>query len=343
MKIDAFTHILPAEYAERMSALGDTPAARNIRNRIAGIPALVDVDLRLAQLEEFGDDYRQVISLPAPPLEDIGEPALGREMAQLANEGLAGLVEERPERFAGWVAALPLGDVDDAIEEARRAVRELGAAGVQIYTNVAGVPWDDPRFAPFWDAMAELDAMTWVHPSRNVTWADYPTENRSRYEIWWALGWPHETSLFMARIAFSGLFDRHPGLRILTHHGGGTVPHLEGRIAGGWDQLGARTPADEHDDVANDLKRRPLDYFKMFYADTALFGAPNAIATALAFFGPERILFASDSPFDPERGPGYIRTTISDLESLDLENETRDRIYAGNAQRLLNLETTLTH
>jgi uncharacterized protein len=77
----------------------------------------------------------------------------------------------------------------------------------------------------------------------------------------------------------------------------------------------------------------------MFYADTALFGAPNALAT----FGPERILFASDSPFDPERGPGYIRTTISDLESLDLENETRDRIYAGNAQRLLNLETTLTH
>ncbi len=133
----------------------------------------------------------------------------------------------------------------------------------------------------------------------------------------------------MARIAFSGLFDRHPGLRILTHHGGGTVPHLEGRIAGGWDQLGARTPADEHDDVANDLKRRPLDYFKMFYADTALFGAPNAIATALAFFG-------------PERGPGYIRTTISDLESLNLPDETRDQIYAGNAQRLLNLETTLT-
>ena len=163
-----------------------------------------------------------MISLPAPPLEDIGEPALGREMAQLANEGLAGLVEERPERFAGWVAGGRRG---------QSATRDL--------TNVAGVPWDDPRFAPFWDAMAELDAMTWVHPSRNVTWADYPTESRSRYEIWWALGWPHETSLFMARIAFSGLFDRRPGLRILTHHGGGTVPHLEGRIAGGWDQLGS--------------------------------------------------------------------------------------------------------
>jgi predicted TIM-barrel fold metal-dependent hydrolase len=340
MKIDAFTHILPAAYAERLSAMGDTPASRNIRNRIAGIPSLVDLDLRLRQLEEFGDDYRQVISLPAPPIEDIGDAETGREMAALANEGLAELCRQRPERFAGWVAALPLGDVDDAIEEGRRAVRELGAAGVQIYTNVAGLAWDDPRFEPFFEAMAELDTMIWVHPSRNANWPDYPTESRSRYEIWWALGWPHDTAVFMARLVFSGLFDRHPDIKILTHHGGGTIPHLAGRVAGGWDQLGARTPASEQEDVANDLQRRPLDYFKMFYADSALFGAPHAIASALAFFGEDRILFASDSPFDPERGPGYIRTTIADLESLGLTPETLAKIYSGNARRLLGLEVT---
>jgi predicted TIM-barrel fold metal-dependent hydrolase len=338
LKIDAFTHILPREYGERMSELGDTPAARNIRNRIAGIPALIDLDVRLRQLEEFGDDYRQIISLPAPPLEDIGDPALARDMARLANEGLARIVEERPERFAAFVAALPLGDVDHAIEEARHAVRELGAAGVQIYTNVGGLPWDEPRFEPFFDAIAELDAMIWVHPNRNVNWADYPTEDRSRYEIWWALGWPHETSLFMARIVFSGLFDRHPDLKILTHHGGGTVPYLAGRVASGWDQLGARTPEAESADVENQLKHRPLDYFKLFYADTALFGAPPSIAVALDFFGHERILFASDSPFDPERGPGYIRTTIADLEGLGLGDEQLGQIFAGNARRLLRLD-----
>jgi uncharacterized protein len=340
MKIDAYTHILPAAYAERLSGMGDTPASRNIRNRIAGIPSLVDLDVRLRQLEEFGDDYRQVISLPAPSIEDIGDAEVGRQMAALANDGLAELCRRRPERFAGWVAALPLRDVDEAIEEGSRAVRELGASGVQIYTNVAGVAWDDPRFEPFFDAMAELDTMIWVHPSRNANWPDYPTESRSRYEIWWALGWPHDTAVFMARLVFSGLFDRHPHIKILTHHGGGTIPHLAGRVAGGWDQLGARTPADEKDDVANDLQRRPLDYFKMFYADSALFGAPHAIASALEFFGEDRILFASDSPFDPERGPGYIRTTIADLESLGLSSETLARIYSGNAQRLLGLEVT---
>ncbi len=340
MKIDAFTHFLPAEYADRLSGLGDTPAARNIRQRISGIPSLVDLDLRLSQLEEFGDDYRQVISLPAPPLEDIGDAALGTEMARIANDGLAELVDRHPERFAQWVAAVPLADVDDAIEEATRAVRDLGAAGVQIYTSVRGEAWDHPRYLPFFDALAELDAMIWVHPTRNAAWPDYPTESRSRYEIWWTLGWPHETAVFMARIVFSGLFDRHPDLKILTHHGGGTIPHLAGRVAGGWDQLGARTPAGEKEDVEHSLKRRPLDYFKLFYADTALFGAPHAIASSLAFFGEERVLFASDSPFDPQGGPGYIRSTIADLESLDLPGATLERIYAGNAQRLLRVERT---
>ena len=116
------------------------------------------------------------------------------------------------------------------------------------------------------------------------------------------------------------------------------MPYLAGRVANGWDQLGARTPEDESADVENQLKRRPLDYFKLFYADTALFGAPPSIAVALDFFGTDRILFASDSPFDPERGPGYIRTTIADLESLDLSSEQLAQIFAGNAQRLLPLD-----
>src|SRR5690606_8128138 len=105
------------------------------------------------------------------------DAALGAELARIANDGQARLVRERPERFASFVAAVPLADVDDAVEEARRAVRDLGAAGVQIYTNVSGVPWDDPRYLPFLEEMAELDATVWVHPSRNQMWADYPGED----------------------------------------------------------------------------------------------------------------------------------------------------------------------
>jgi aminocarboxymuconate-semialdehyde decarboxylase len=85
------------------------------------------------------------------------------------------------------------------------------------------------------------------------------------------------------------------------------------------------------------LKKRPLEYFRMFYADTALFGAREATILGLRFFGVERTLFASDSPFDPEKGPGYIRSTIEIIDSLDITPEQRRAIYEGNARRLLKL------
>ena len=336
MPIDAFTHFMPAAYAERLSGLAETPAARNIRKRIAGIPALTDLDLRLRQLEEFGDDYRQIISLPAPPIEEAAEPAVAVELARVANDGMAELVREQ-DRFAGFVGGLPLGDVDAAIAEAERAATELGALGVQVYTSVSGVPWDDERFRPFFDAMARLDRAIWVHPSRNASFTDYPGEPRSRYEIWWTFGWPYETSAFMARVVFSGVFDRHPTLKFLIHHGGAMVPHFSGRVGGGWDQLGARTPPDEKHLVETQITGRPLDYFKRFYADTCMMDAPHAIRCVIDFFGVDHVLFASDSPFDPEKGPLYIRETLANLEALELSDEDRSKLYEGNARSLLGL------
>jgi uncharacterized protein len=337
MRIDAYTHFLPPAYSERLAGLENTPASKDIRNRIAGIPAIADLELRLRQLEEFGDDYRQVISLPAPPIEDVGTPEIARELARIANDGQAELVQQRPERFAGFVAALPLSEPEASAEEMERAVRDLGALGAQIYTNVSGRPWDSPELEPVLSKAAELDCMIWVHPSRNSSFADYQTEEKSRYEIWWTFGWPYETSAFMARVVFSGLFDRYPNLKFLTHHGGAMVPHFSGRVGGGWDQLGARTPADEKELVETAISGRPLDYFKRFYADTCMMDAPQAIRSVIDFFGVDHVLFASDSPFDPEKGPGYIRATIANLEDLELTAPERQAIYEGNARSLLRI------
>jgi uncharacterized protein len=337
VKLDAFCHIMPRPYADALSGLEGTPAAANIRNRIEGIPSLVDLDLRFRQMDEFGDDYRQIVSLPAPPPEDLGEANVAREMATLANDELATLVGDHPDRFAGWVAAVPMNDPDAAIEEAERAAG-LGALGVQIYTNVNGHPLDESRFDPFWAKMAELDKAIWVHPSRSAAFPDYVTEEKSRFEIWWVFGWPYETSAFMSRVVFSGVFERHPDLKILTHHAGAMVPFFAGRVGPGWDQLGARTPPDRREEVEGPaLAKRPIDYFRMFYADTAVFGAAPALRCALEFFGIERMLFASDSPFDPEKGPGYIRATIENIESLGLSDADRERLYEGNARGVLGI------
>lgn len=335
MKIDAFCHVLPRDYAERMFALDDVPAVANLRTRTMGVPSLVDMDVRFAQMDEFGD-YRQIINIAAPPVEDVGSPARSREMARIGNEGLAEMVRKHPDRFAGFCACVPLNDVDAAIDEIDYAVGQLGALGVQIYTHVNGHPLDEDRFEPFYEKMAAVDKLIQVHPCRNSSWADYPTERRSRYEIWWTFGWEYDLSAFMARIVFSGVLERHPGLKFLIHHAGSMIPHFAGRVGPGWDQLGARTPPDQREDVAGyPLTKRPIDYFRMFYADTALFGAANALRCAIEFFGVDHVLFGSDSPFDPEKGPGYIRATIDNLTTIELTDAERAAIFEGNVQRVL--------
>ncbi|MGH7828834.1 MAG: amidohydrolase family protein, partial [Candidatus Binatia bacterium] len=166
---------------------------------------------------------------------------------------------------------------------------------------------------------------------------DYIVEKKSRYEMWWVFGWPYETSVAMGRLVFSGLFDAYPNLKIITHHMGAMVPYFEGRVGAGLDQLGARTPDADRGLVAHNLKKRPIDYFRMFYADTALFGAVAPLECGLAFFGLDHVLFGTDMPFDPEKGPGFIRETIRAVEAMSIAPQDRATIYEGNARRLLKL------
>ena len=185
--------------------------------------------------------------------------------------------------------------------------------------------------------MAGYDLPILLHPARGARFPDYATEEKSKYEIWWTFGWPYETSVAMSRIVFAGLFDRYPGLKILSHHLGAMIPYFEGRVGPGWDQLGTRTSDEDLTEVLRGLKRRPFDYFKMFYGDTAVFGSRAATECGLSFFGVDRVLFASDAPFDPERGPMYIRETLRVLDQLDLSEGDRRKIYFENAEKLLRL------
>jgi predicted TIM-barrel fold metal-dependent hydrolase len=336
LKIDAFPHILPRKLYDRMfdHASGE---AQNMKKRTAGIPVLWDLEERFRVMERFGPDYRQILTIASPPIETLGPPEIARDLAKLANEEMAALCAKYPDRFMGFAASLAMNDPDEAVREAQRAVGELGALGVQIFTNVNGLPLDDPRFAPLFAAMAELDRAIWVHPARAASFPDYLSEARSRYEMWWVFGWPYETAIFMSRLIFGGVLDRHPRLRVLTHHAGGMVPHFAGRIGPGLDQLGARTPDEDLTAVGRKLSKRAYDYYKMFYGDTALFGAEHALRCAVDFFGVDHLLFGSDMPFDPEKGPGFIRETIANIEALGLTDAQRAALYEGNARRILGV------
>ena len=256
MKLDIFNHIFPKKFYERM--LEVSPKGKDMQKRVREIPCIVDLDARFRIMDAFGD-YAQVICLPSPPIEVFGPPPLSTELARLANDGLAELVKQHPKRFPAFVASLPMNDPKGLLAEARRAINELGAVGVQVFSNVNGRPLTAPETMPIFDLMAELDRPIWLHPARGADVTDYKGEKKSHYEIWWTFGWPYETSVAMAHIVFAGLFDKHPDLKIITHHLGAMVPYFEGRVGPGWDQLGSRTSDEDYYALLASLKKRPLD------------------------------------------------------------------------------------
>jgi predicted TIM-barrel fold metal-dependent hydrolase len=334
MKIDIFNHILPPRFLEKFQEVAGHHG--DMVSRVFRIPLLVDLDARFRLMDGFGD-YRQIISLASPPIESYAAPELSPVLARLANDGMAQLVERHADRFPGFVASLPMNNPDAAVAELERAIRDLGARGVQIFTNAAGRPLDDAAFAPVFERMAAFDLPIFLHPARGADRPDYACESKSRYEIWWTFGWPYETSTAMARLVFSGLFDRFPTIKIIAHHLGAMIPYFANRIEHGWAQLGKRTTDEDYTGILTRLRKPLLEYFRMFYGDTALFGSASGLRCGLDFFGAERVLFASDMPFDPEPGL-FIRETIAALESLQLDVPTSDMIYRRNAEKLLHLK-----
>ena len=329
-KIDAFAHILPPQYARRLESItsrpGASPRILNYQAWIHEDPALIDLGARWRSVDPFGD-YQQVLTLAVPPIDELGEPGVARDLARAANDELAELVRSHPDRFAGFSAALPMNDIAAAADELDRAMGQLGALGAQLHTNVGGAPLDDPRFAPIFEAVTRRDGALWIHPTRSEIWADYPAETRSKYGIWWSLGWPYETSVCMARLVYSGCFDRYPGLRVITHHAGAMVPHFAGRLA---------SPLEDpdRDAIMAGLADEPLSYFRRFFADTAMFGATNAVRCAVEFFGPDHVLFGTDMPLG---GPTVVADTIADIEALGLPEADAAAIFAGNARRVLRI------
>ena len=327
MIVDIYTHIFPEKFFAAWQNFG--PQLGNIAKRMAQVKAVSDLDVRFRLMDAGGPDYRHIVSLPNPPLEDISTPEQGAELARLANDTMAEVVEKHRDRFPAFVAAIPMHNLDAAMDEIDRAINKLGACGVQIFTNVKGKPLDLPEFQPIFAKMAELDLPLWLHPARTASMTDYATEKVSRYEIWWAFGWTYETQAACTRLVLSGLFDRHPDIKIVTHHGGGGIPFFEGRIEVGLATLGQRTSDEDYSKVLSSLKRPHHEYFKMFYADTALMGGHLGVRASLDYFGTDRVVFATDSPFAP------IPETFDAIKRLELERDTLAKMNLANAEKLI--------
>jgi len=342
IKLDIFPHIFPLAYFERMKRIAEgNPALAAQLKRWMHIPVLWDLERRIRMMKRW-PGYKQILTLSMPAVEFLGSENETPELARLANDGMAEIVARRPDLFPAFVASLPMNNVPAALEEIDRAVAKLGAKGIQIFTNVNGRPLDDPEFFPIFERMSKTyDLPIWVHPTRTAKFADYVSENKSKYEMWWLFGWPYETSVFMGRMVFSGMFDKLPKLKIITHHLGAMVPYLANRVGYGMDQFGSRTSDEDYEGLLKKMKakkKRPVDYFKLFYNDTSINGWAGGIRCGLEFFGSKKVLFGTDCPFDPEGGPLFIRETIKALDGLKLKPQDRRRIYFGNALQMLKMK-----
>ncbi len=332
MIIDIFNHFTPAAYFDR---LADFIPGHPILLARPRIKALWDVDARLALLDEFGD-MQHVISLGNPPIELTAGPDKTPELARLANDTLAETCARHPRRFPTFIASLPMNNVEASLAEIDRAVKQLGARGVQMFTNVAGKPLSAPEYRPLFARMAELDLGVWIHPMRAAQFSDYANEKQSEAEIWFSFGWPYETTACMTRLIYSGIFDELPALKIVSHHMGGMIPYFQGKIKLGFRQIFYGAEGQNPLAAEAGLKQPPVDYYKMLYADTAL-GEIAPTRCGHAFFGTDKCLFASDAPFDFEQGRYLLRNSIAAVNALEIPAAEKAAIFEGNARKLLKL------
>jgi predicted TIM-barrel fold metal-dependent hydrolase len=328
MKIDIYAHIVPQKFIEAVEKL--THAGNVIRKYVAHSPTVNDWEHRFRIMDEY-DAYVQVLTVSGTHSIMFGDKAV--ELAKIVNDEVAELISKYPERFIAGVATLPMNDMDAALIEVDRAVNELNLRGVQIWTSINAKPLDSAEFMPLYEKMSQYDLPIWIHPIRGARVSDYSSEEESRYRIFSIFGWPYETTVAMTRLVFSRVLQKYQNLRFITHHCGGMIPYFAHRIVSHYDYNELRLK-ETH---TRGLMKPPIEYFRMFYNDTALNGGTSSLMCAYDFFGAEHLLFGTDMPFDSQLGNASIGNTIHAIEQMTIPNPEKKKIFEDNARKLLHL------
>ena len=319
-RIDAFAHVLPRPFYRE---LNDAHPSDELQ-ALEGSPRFYDPDYRLDVLDEFGID-RQVLTLARPPIWRGIDPDEALALTRSANDAVRAFADES-DRFIP-VGTLPFV-TDDYLAEFERCVDDLDMAGVQIFSNAGGQPIDGDAHRRLYARAAERDAPIWLHPQLHE-WHAWDEE----YMLHKILGWPFDTSLAMARLVFSGILDDHPDLAVIPHHMGAMIPHFAARI-----ELFHRMLV-EHRDVypypVPDFEGSVGEQLRRFYPDSCRCGDAGVLEDGLEFFGSDRLVFATDYPFGPDQGRAFLRDEIAGVEEMDVDEDTRAGVFAGNLEALL--------
>ena len=322
MIIDMHSHYFPLDALRAATALslnisddGDGSHTVRIGDVSLNIDRdLVDLDRQRGALRSQKLDRRTLMPPPYTILYEL-PAAEGLTWSRLLNDGTGAAARSDPASFVGF-ATVPLQDPIAAVDELRRAIGDLGLEGVEILTNIDGVGLDDPALEPFWTAVEQLRVPLLIHPN-NVLGVD----RLGPFYLRNLLGNPTETAQAGARLLFSGVMDRHPQIKIILSHGGGTLPHLKGRMQHGFEVR------PECREFSND----PLAQLNRFYYDTIVFD-PQILNHLIEIVGIEQVVLGTDYPFDMgETDP------VDFVSNAGLGDQARDLILNAG-ERLLSRE-----
>ncbi|MCC6144078.1 MAG: amidohydrolase [Candidatus Hydrogenedentes bacterium] len=324
--IDVHTHMLSNEWVGQLEAHGGPRysvkevAGGQRAVHLDGAPfmtlteGMFDYDLRVKNMNKAGVDLA-VVSLTCPNV-FWGGPKISTDTARLMNDDMAQAQRAHPDRIR-WFASLPWQFPEAAVAELERA-HEAGAVGVMVLGNIAGRALTDPSFAPIWQAIDRKGLPVLVHPTVPPGLAEM---DMGPYNLVASTGFLFDTTLAVVRMIFDGFFDRHPNLKLIASHGGGTLPYIVGRL----DQCYDNMPA-----CREKIGQKPSAYLRRIYLDSVVY-RQEALELCLAVCGDENVLYGSDYPHN-------IGDMVGCLARVDaLPAVRRDRVRGGNAERIFGL------
>jgi len=339
-KIDVFSHILPAKYLEALYEKTPDKRAAGAYYDVRR-PGVRDLDMRFRIMDRH-EGYVQILCIAEPPVEDVADPGLAAELAKIANDGMAELVVKYPDRFLAAVACLPMNNMDAVLKETDRAIIELGFRGVQITSNIMDKPLDSPEFDCLFEKMNYYQLPILIHPrymrsgprafGKSVSSSISDKVGRLAQS---PFNWPFETTIAMGRLVWSGMLEKYPNLKIITHHCGGLAPYQANRIS--QHQSAGEVEMYREKNSSWHFTKRPIEYYKMMYGDTAVWGNTSALMCGYDFFGPDHMLFGTDMAFGSEGGGDYVRETIRSVEQMSISDEDKKKIFQDNPRRLFHL------
>jgi len=324
-KLDLHTHFYPPIYFDRIRELPSefsfaaSPSGQTIITyrgaRFFGVtPAMTDVSLRLEDMDRVGIDV-EVVSLSTPNV-FFADAQHQPEIARMVNDAYAELIALHPTRFKGF-ASIPMDDPDAALQELHRAINELKLNGVILLSNIGGKPLTSPEYRPFFAEANRMKLCILLHPMLPANAGPF-----REYVLGPIIGFMFDTTLAVARMCFDGLLREFPDIRWIVAHLGGAVPYLMERMDNGWrDFPECRAKIDE----------LPSAYLKRLYYDTVNFN-PHMLMMVRDMIGSDRMVLGSDYP----HLLGSIDRAVSSIQSLEISDEEKRRIFEGTALSILN-------